>query len=59
VTPSHHCDVEGIEEIKGQRCDQIHKEPSGAVVEVDGAGVVHHLTRLTHVCGTEIQDDIW
>lgn len=41
---SYHCDVESIEEVKGQRCDQIHKEPSGAVMEVDGAGVVHYLT---------------
>lgn len=28
-------------------------------MKVDGAGVVHHLTRLTHIGGAEIQDDVW
>ena len=55
----YHSDVESVEEVEGQSCDQIHEEPGGAVMEVDGAGVVHHLTRLTHVGGAEIQDNIW
>lgn len=41
---TYHCDVESIEKVKGQSCDQIHKEPSGTVMEVDGSGVVHDLT---------------
>lgn len=54
----HHCDVEGVEEVKGQRGDQVHKEPGSAVMETDGARVIDHLTGLTHVGGAEIQDDV-
>lgn len=54
----YHSDVESVEKVKGQRCDQIHKEPGGAVMYADGAAVIHHLTRLTHIGGAEIQNDI-
>lgn len=59
VVVTNHGDVEGVEEVEGQGRDQVHKEPGGAVVKVDGAAVVDHLTRLTHVGGAEIQDDVW
>ena len=55
---THHGDVEGIEEVKGQGGHQVNKEPAGSVVEADGAGLVHHLTRLAHVGGAEVQDDV-
>lgn len=55
---SYHCDVEDVEKVKGQRRNQIHKEPCRAVMETDGVRVVHHLTRLTHVGGAEIQDNV-
>ena len=55
---SHHCYVEGVEEVKGQGRDEINKEPGVAVVEVDGVGIVHHLARLAHVGGPKIQYDI-
>lgn len=55
---SYHRDVEDVEKVKGQSRDQIHKEPGGAVMEADGARVVHHLTRLAHVGGAEVQDDV-
>lgn len=55
---SYHCDVEDVEKVKGQSRDQIHKEPGRAVMETDGACVVHHLTRPTHVGGAEIQDNV-
>lgn len=41
---THHTDVEGVQEIKGQRCNQIHKQPGGGVVDADGAIIVHNLT---------------
>lgn len=28
-------------------------------MDVNGSGVVHHLTWLTHIGGSEIQDNIW
>ena len=28
-------------------------------MERDGARVVHHLTRLAHVGGAKIQDNVW
>lgn len=58
VVATHHGDVESVEEVEGQGRDQVHKEPGGAVVKVDGAAVVDHLTRLTHVGGAEVQDDV-
>ena len=57
-THTYHCDVEGIQQVKGQSCNQVNEEPGGAVMEADGAGIVHHLTRLAHIGGAEIQDDI-
>ena len=55
---THHGDVEGIEKVKGQGGHQVNKEPGGGIVEADGAGLVHHLTRLAHVGGAEVQDDV-
>lgn len=55
---TYHTDVEGVEQVKGQSSDQIHKEPGGGVVNADGAGVVHHLTGGAHVGGSEVQHDI-
>lgn len=55
---SYHCDVESIKKVKGESCDQINKEPCGAVMEVDGLSVVDYLTRLAHVGGTKIKDNI-
>lgn len=55
---THHGDVEGVEKVKGQRRHQVHEEPGGGVVDADGARVVHHLARLTHVGGAEVQDDV-
>ena len=57
-TYTHHCDVEGIQQVKGQSCNQVDKEPGGAVMDADGAGIIHHLTRLAHIGGAEVQDDI-
>lgn len=28
-------------------------------MEVDGSGIVHYLTWLTHIGGAKIQDNIW
>ena len=37
MTPiqTHHCDVEGVEEVKGQSSDEVYKEPGATVMEVD------------------------
>lgn len=58
VRRTHHCDVEGVQQVKGQGSDQVHKKPGGGVVNANGASVVHHLTRLAHVGGAEVQDNI-
>lgn len=58
VCDTYHTDVEGVEQVKGQSSDQIHKEPGGGVVNADGAGIVHHLTGGAHVGGSEVQHDI-
>lgn len=58
VCNTYHTDVKGVEQVKGQRSDQIHKEPGGGVVDADGAGIVHHLTGRAHVSRSEVQHDI-
>lgn len=37
MTPiqTHHCDVEGVEEVKGQSSKEVYKEPGATVMEVD------------------------
>lgn len=59
VWETHHTDIEGIEQVKGQGGDQIHKQPGCDVVNADAAGVVHDLTRRAHVGGSEVQHNIW
>ncbi len=56
---THHADIEGIEQIKGQGGNQIHKQPGCDVVNADGARVVHNLTGRAHVGGSEVQHNIW
>lgn len=56
---THHADIEGVEQVKGQGGDQIHKQPGCDVVNADGAGVVHDLAGRAHVGGPEVQHDIW
>lgn len=55
---TYHTNVEGIKQVKGKSSDQIHKEPGCGIVNADGAGIVHHLTRGAHVGGSEVQHDI-
>lgn len=55
---SYHCDVESVKEVEGQSGNQVHEEPGGAVMEVNGSGVVHYLTRLAHIGGAEIQNNV-
>ena len=31
-----HCDVEGIQQVKGQRSHQVHKEPGPDIMNADG-----------------------
>lgn len=52
---THHADVESIQQVKGQGGNEIDKEPGGDVVNTDGAGVVHDLTRRAHESGSEVQ----
>lgn len=54
----YHCDVEGVKKVKGQRRNQIHKEPRSAVMDAYGVCVVDHLTGLAHIGGAEVQDNI-
>lgn len=58
VLNAYHADVEGIEQVKGQSGDQIHKEPGCGVVDADGAGIIHHLTGGADIGGSEVQHDI-
>lgn len=58
VSETHHTDVEGVEQVKGQCGDQIHKQPGCDVVNADRAGVVHDLTGRAHVGGSEVQHDV-
>ena len=58
VFDTYHADVEGVEQVKGQGSDQIHKEPGRGVVNADGAGIVHHLTGGADVGGSEVEHDI-
>lgn len=51
---THHCDVEGIQQVKGQRSHQVHKEPGGGVMNANGARLIHHLPRLAHVGGAKV-----
>ena len=52
---THHADVESIQQIKGQGGNEIDKEPGGDVVNADGAGVVHYLTRRAHKSSSKVQ----
>lgn len=52
---THHADVESIQQVKGQCGNEIDKEPGGDVVDADGAGVVHYLTRSAHKCSSKVQ----
>lgn len=58
VCVTYHTDIEGIEQVKGQSGDQIHKQPGRDIVDANGAGVVHNLTGGAHVGGPEVQHDI-
>lgn len=55
---THHRDVEGVQQVKGQGSHQVHKEPGGGVVDADGSWLVNHLPWLAHEGGAEIQDDV-
>lgn len=57
-TPTHHWDVEGVEQVKGQGSDEVQDEPCGRIMKTDGACIVHHLPGWPHVSSAEIQDDI-
>lgn len=52
---THHADIESIQQVKGQGSDEVNKEPGRDVVNADGAGVVHHLTRRAHKGGSKVQ----
>lgn len=41
---THHCDIEGIQKVKGQRSNQVHKEPGSDIMNADGTGLINHLT---------------
>lgn len=56
---THHSDVEGVQQVKGQGSHQVHKEPGGGVVDADVARLVNHLPWLAHKGGAEIQDDVY
>lgn len=56
---TYHGDVECIEEIKRQGCNEVDEEPGRGVVDADGAGIVHHLAGLTHVGGAEVQNNVY
>ena len=58
VRETHHADVEGVEQVKGQGGDQVHEKPGRDVVNADGAGVVHDLARRAHERGPEVQHDV-
>lgn len=55
---THHGDVEDIQQVKGQSSNKVHEEPGGQVVEANRARSRDHLTRLGHIGGAEVQDDI-
>lgn len=59
VCDTHHADVEGVEQVKGQGGDQVYEEPGGDVVDADGTRVVNHLTGGAHIGGSKVQSDIW
>ena len=56
---THHADFKGVEEVKGQRGDQVDDEPCSHVVDADQPRVEDHLTRRTHVRGTEAEHNVW
>lgn len=55
---THHADVESIQQVKGQGSNEIDKEPGGDVVNTDGAGVVHYLTRRAHKSSSKVQQNV-
>lgn len=55
---THHADVESIQQVKGQGGDEVNKEPGGDVMNADGAGVVHNLTRCAHEGGSKVQHNV-
>lgn len=52
---THHADVESVQQVEGQGSDEVDEEPCGDVVDADGAGVVHDLTRRAHKSGSKVQ----
>lgn len=48
-TRTHHCDVEGIQEVKRQGSDQVNDEPGGDVVDADGSRFKDDLARLADI----------
>lgn len=57
--PTHHIDLEGIEEVKGQCGQEVQHKPPGQVVQENGMRVKHHLPRFADKGGAEIQNNIW
>ena len=55
---THHADVEGVEQVKGQRGHQVNDEPGGHVVDADQTRFKDHLTRLADVGGAETTDNV-
>lgn len=55
---THHTDFEGIEQVKGQRSNQINDEPSGQVVDANLSSVKDHLAWLTDIRGAEIKNNV-
>lgn len=48
-----------VEVIEGQRCEQVHNEPSAEIIQSDCPRVGNYLALSGHKCGAEIQDYIW
>ena len=55
---THHADVEGVEQVKGQSGHQVNDEPGGHVVDADETRFEDHLTRLADVGGAETADNV-
>lgn len=56
---THHIDLEGVKEIKGQCGQEIQHKPACQIVQENGMRVKHHLTRFADKSGAEIQHNIW
>jgi hypothetical protein len=51
---THHCDIESIQEVKGQGSNQINDEPGGDVVNANGSRFKDNLARLADISCSEI-----